>query len=139
MMKRLVRGQSSKGEREQIFKASAMPGVPKYFRTPDLVAYGNQEGPLTTASDIFQLGLVAAILFCGQSPLKPARKLLDPVELKDLGPVAGSLGGAIRDAISGMLVIDAQARVTVADLLEQWQGILSQVSTQYHHLEGRVF
>ena len=44
-----------------------------------------------------------------------------------------------RDAIGGMLVIDTDARTTVGELLDQWEGILNQVATQYHHLEGRVF
>ncbi len=40
------------------FKESIGPGMPFYYRTPDLVAYAKDGTPLTTKTDVFQLGLV---------------------------------------------------------------------------------
>jgi len=38
-----------------------------------------------------------------------------------------------------MLVIESAARDSVEDLLDQWEGIMNQVASYYHHLEGKVF
>jgi serine/threonine protein kinase len=124
---------------EVIIKASSGPGMPKWYRTPDLVAYGRGEQVLTCSSDIFQLGLVAAELFSGRNPLKRAEKFLDPVELETLREIPGTLGLAIKDGIEGMLVLEVKARESVQRLLEQWEGILSQVADHYNNLEGKVF
>ena len=43
-----------KTEDGNFFKHSAGPGMPKFYRTPDLVKYAKQESSLTTSSDIFQ-------------------------------------------------------------------------------------
>lgn len=57
---------------ENIFKRSVGPGMPFCYRTPDQVSYARNEAELTVASDIFQLGLVAAELFTGRNPEKRA-------------------------------------------------------------------
>ncbi len=124
---------------EEIIKASKGPGMPKWYRTPDLVAYARGERALTCSSDIFQLGLVASELFSGRNPLKPADKFLDPVELEELRPISGSLGAVIKDGIESMLVLEPKARESISRLLEQWEGILGQVADHYNNLEGRVF
>ena len=43
-------------EDREIFKESIGPGMPFYYRTPDLVAYAKNEAQLTVKSDVFQLG-----------------------------------------------------------------------------------
>jgi len=55
-------------EDREIFKESVGPGMPLRYRTPDQVAYLKNETPLTTKSDIFQLGLVLPELFTGRNP-----------------------------------------------------------------------
>src|SRR5262249_55445475 len=88
---------------QEIIKASTVPGMPKWYRTPDLVAYAQGKAPLTCSSDVFQLGLVSAQLFSGRNPLKAAAKFLDPVELEQVEAIPGSIGSVIKDGIEGML------------------------------------
>jgi serine/threonine protein kinase len=52
-----------------IFKESVGFGMPYFYRTPDLIAYGKRESGITTKSDVFQLGLVAIELFTGRNPV----------------------------------------------------------------------
>jgi serine/threonine protein kinase len=63
----------------EIFKESVGPGMPFFYRTPDLIAYARNEADITTKSDIFQLGLVLAprisflstLLITSRWPLTP--------------------------------------------------------------------
>ena len=123
----------------EILKQSSGPGMPKFYRTPDLVKYANHEAPVTPASDIFQLGLVAAEIFTGRNPLKGTRDLYAPVELEPLRELPGNLARSLRDAITGMLEFEPEQRGTVEGLTEQWEGIMGNVIYHYNSLEGRVF
>lgn len=128
------------GEEERnVFKMSAGAGMPRWYRTPDLVRYAKNEVDITCSSDTFQLGLVAAVMFCGRNPLRTCKGLLDPVELDPLVPVSGSLGASIMDGIHRMLVMDSTQRESPSVLLEHWDGVLAAVTNNYHMLEGRVF
>ena len=138
----LKRSEEEESEtREDIFKRSIGPGMPFFYRTPDQVAYARNESELTVASDIFQLGLVAAELFTGRNPEKRAEHddFLSDVELAPLGFVAGSSGGVIAGLIRDMLEFDTCARPDAGLLLEQWKGVFFNVATQQDAIEGRVF
>jgi len=122
-----------------VFKKSIGPGMPRFYRTPDLVRYAKQEADITTKTDVFQLGLVIARLFTGRNPLKPCKDILDPVELEELKPLSTSLGASIRAQIFRMLDMDPNHRDPASEFLDDWEGILRQAVHQYHQLEGRVF
>ncbi len=72
-----------------VLKESVGPGMPRHYRTPDLVTYYKREGPITPKSDVFQLGLVVAELFTGKNPLLPHEDFADPVKLNRLGEIQG--------------------------------------------------
>lgn len=80
-----------------IFKESLLPGMPRFYRTPDLISYAKNESGISTKSDVFQLGLVIAELFTGRNPARGPRNndFLCPLELEDLKFIAGSLGGRL--------------------------------------------
>ncbi len=125
---------------ENIFKRSAGPGMPFYYRTPDQVAYARNETELTVASDVFQLGLVAAELFTGRNPEKRAAHddFLSDVVLEQLRFVPGSSGGIIAGLIRDMLEINPANRPLAGLLLEQWRGVFFNVALQQSAIEGRV-
>ena len=50
----------SSSEEGDFFKKSKGAGMPRSYRTPDLVKYAKNKVALTTASDVFQLGLVSS-------------------------------------------------------------------------------
>ncbi len=104
----------------EIFKESVGVGMPYYYRTPDLVAYANNKAPISTKSDVFQLGLVITQLFTGRNPCKVAPKNLDPVELEQLNIISGKLGGSISNLINKMLCTNPNERVSAADLIDPW-------------------
>ncbi len=138
LMRRLDDDVDDEEDRRVAYKLSAGAGMPRYYRTPDLVDYANGEGVLTSKTDVFQLGLVFAWLFCGRNPLKRADRLLDPVELESVQEVEGSTGAAIVDLIERMLVRNESEREAATDFLDSWEGVLTGVATQCQGLEGRV-
>lgn len=127
------------GKKGDILKLSGGAGMPYFYRTPDLVKYANNVEPITTKSDVFQLGLVFARMFTGTNPSKRPANILDPVELFELKPIPGTAGPQIQTLIQRMLEPDAARREPASELIDEWEGVLSQTVTQYHVLEGRVF
>lgn len=126
---------------KNIFKRSVGPGMPFYYRTPDQVSYARNEAELTVASDVFQLGLVAAELFSGRNPEKRAEHddFLSDVEVEPLAYVPGRSWRVITDLIRDMLEQDPSKRPDAALLLEQWIGVFFSVASQQDAIEGRVF
>ncbi|MGA2442163.1 MAG: serine/threonine-protein kinase [Tepidisphaeraceae bacterium] len=125
-------------EDQAFLKESLGVGMPGRYRTPDQVAYLKGESPLTTGSDIFQLGLVLAELFTGRNPEKPSAEFTDAVELEPLSWVRGGLGGMIANVINQMLQIDPPARPNAVQLLNAWEGIFREAVARSHALEGRA-
>lgn len=124
----------------QILKESELPGMPFYYRTPDLIAYGRKEASITTRTDVFQLGLVLAELFTGWNPAKrPQADILEPLELEPLRNIPGELGAGIAALIRRMLVTDPAQREAASDLMDGWEGVMSEAVNRAHALEGRAF
>ena len=114
-------------------------GMPFYYRAPDLVSYAKNEAPISTASDVFQLGLVLAELFTGHNPCKVPKNILDPVKLDAIGSIPGRLGPRILRIIEKMLVVDHRKRESVRRLLDHWNGIFDVAVGMAHELNGKVF
>lgn len=55
--------------------------MPFNYRTPQLVEYMNQKKPLNYKSDVFQVGIVATIMFTGINPIGRAKNKSDDVKL----------------------------------------------------------
>lgn len=124
---------------DRMFKMSEGPGIPRGYRTPDLVRYARQEAPITTKSDVFQLGLVLAELFTGTVPLERYKNILDDVVVRQLSPIASTHAHAIHGLLQRMLESEPQYREAAAALIDEWEGILAQVVNHYHVIKGRVF
>lgn len=124
-----------------IFKESTGPGMPFFYRTPDLVAYAKNEAMLTTKTDVFQLGLVIAELFTGWNPVKrPANNdVLAPVELEPLGTFPGQFGGRIASLVRRMLTLNPEERPRVSEVMDAWNGLFEDICVQMRNIEGRVF
>jgi serine/threonine-protein kinase len=120
------------------FKESVGAGMPFRYRSPDQVAYLRGGAPLSTKSDVFQLGLVLAELFTGRNPQRPTDDFESDVQLEPLGAIRGSLRLPIADAINAMLEYDPGRRLTADRLLEIWKGIFMNAVQQAHQLEGRA-
>lgn len=132
------------GEEEidrEIFKESVGPGMPYYYRTPDLIAYANNKARVSTKSDVFQLGLVIAELFTGRNPaIAPDSKdLLCPLKLEELQWIPGKLGAGIKRLIQRMLVFDPNKRESASDLMDPWRGVFQEAVKLAHNLEGQAF
>ena len=125
-------------EDRAVLKESLGVGMPFRYRTPDQVAYLNGQAPITSKSDVFQLGLVLAELFTGRNPEEPTGEFADPIKLASIGTIPGSLSGGIVNVISRMLVMDSNARQSASQLLDPWEGIFRNAVTQAHALEGRA-
>lgn len=123
----------------EIFKESIGPGMPFFYRTPDLVAYAKQESDVTSKSDVFQLGLVICELFTHLNPCKRAGDHRDPVELVAIREISGVRGTTIKSLLEKMLIFDPNLRPAAGDLIDLWEGIFREVVTASHQLEGRVF
>jgi len=134
---KLLDGQDELGR--VMFKESGLPGMPFFYRTPDLVAYVKGEAGLTTKSDVFQLGLVLAHLFTGWNPCEKADDILAPVTLQALATIPGDFGGRIAALLRRMLTLDPARRPEARELMDGWGGLFASVVESAHGLEGRVF
>ena len=123
----------------QTYKESVLPGMPFFYRTPDLVAYAKNEADISTKSDVYQLGLVVAEIFTGKNPQIKAKDFLDQVRLDGITDIAGRHSVIIREFIETMLESDPEKRPSAADLIDRWEGVFREVVDQCHQLEGRVF
>jgi serine/threonine protein kinase len=139
LMKRLIAGAPEVADGQDVLVASTGPGMPRHYRTPDLVAYAREGVALSTKSDIFQLGLVGAEMFCLRNPLKRVDDLLSPIELEPLAPISSSLASMILDVLGRMLALNPVDRPEPRELLEQWEAVLQRAVSTYHELEGTVF
>ena len=122
-----------------VLKESELPGMPFYYRTPDLIRYARKEAGITAKSDVFQLGLVLAELFTGWNPAQRPKDMLDDLVLDPIGHIGGSVGGGIAALLRRMLVENPDARDSAANLMGGWQGVFSSIIEKSHDLEGRVF
>lgn len=123
----------------EIVKESLGPGMPFYYRTPDLVSYLKGEAGITTKSDVFQLGLVLTHLFTGWNPAKAPSEFTDPVELEPIGNIPSKLGGGIAALLRRMLEMKPEDRPSAGDLVDPWQGVLRNAVDASHELEDRAF
>lgn len=134
LMKELDRNNANDGP--EFFKQSKGPGMPRFYRTPDLVRYAKNEQPLTTASDVYQLGLVAAEMFTGTNPLKHDDNLLSDIQLNELKDVVGQDGKLIKDLIQKMLISDPSHRGKITELLDGFDGALRATTTKQIEIDG---
>jgi serine/threonine-protein kinase len=124
---------------KKILKESLGVGMPRYYRTPDLVAYLRGDEKLTSKSDVFQLGLVVAELFTGRNPAKSYRNFTDDVELNPLGNIPSAMGGLIASIIKDMLEVDPNNRPAPRQLLDRWETAFTRVVDLVHNIENRAF
>lgn len=127
---------------KDIFKQSMLPGMPFFYRTPDLVAYANNESDITIATDIFQLGLVLAELFTGWNPCKrpkDSKGIYDPVELENIGNIRGDNGAGIASILKRMLKINKNERETIDPVINDVRKVFEDVCDKMTEIEGRVY
>lgn len=121
-----------------VFKMSIGPGMPFFYRTPDLVAYAKNESDLTVKSDVFQLGLVLTALFTGWNPCKRPENILDPVELDNIGNIVGANSAGIVALLNRMLVMDPEQREPIDAFVDPFLGVFNDVAAKMNDIEGRV-
>lgn len=120
-------------------KDSAGPGMPRSYRTPDLVAYARKESSITAKSDVFQLGLVIAEMFTGRSPLRQCKDMLDPIVLDELLPMPGKFGDKVLPLILQMLEMDPKQRSSALEMMDSWEGVFQEMVQHVQDIEGKVF
>ncbi|CAN5639848.1 hypothetical protein BH11ARM2_BH11ARM2_25170 [soil metagenome] len=94
------------------------PGMPKAYRTPELVRHLAGGGPVTPASDLYQLGLVLYRLFTGINPLLPCIDRSDPIILAPLPEVETVFGPILNNVLPATLAEDPERR-TRLDVLQE--------------------
>lgn len=116
--------------------------IPNGYRTPELVAYANGSSPMSAASDVYQLGLVAAELFSGvnpQSRLNDDDDRLSPIAISPISLIPGANGGLIASLIRRMLEPETSKRLGAAQFIDRWRTPFTNVAYLAKSLEGRVF
>ena len=107
--------------------ADAIPAMAQMYRTPESVEYRVTGKRLPPASDVFQLGLVAAELFTGKNPLRPGGPK-KPVQLEALADLPGAIGETIKARLQEMIIIETEARPPARLLLPRWLDLYRTVS-----------
>jgi serine/threonine protein kinase len=112
-------------EDKTVVKESPGPGMPRGYRTPDLVDYLRHDRPLTPSSDIFQVGLVLAEMFTGVNPEKPLKgdDFTKDVELDPLEELDHRLGTSVRALIEAMLEQQVEKRPRPAHSISAFLGL----------------
>lgn len=121
-----------------IFKLSIGPGMPFFYRTPDLVRYARNEADITNKTDVFQLGLVLAELFTGKNPCVVPHNILDDVALHSIGHIPGTSGGGIAALLNRMLVVDPTARESIDHFLDPFLGVFNDIAARSNDIDGHV-
>lgn len=125
-----------------VWRESEPGALPHFYRSPDLVRYAQDEAPLTTKSDVFQLGLVLTELFTGRNPAKRPRENdpLSSVELEEIGYIPGEvLTGSIASLLSNMIEMDPDKRISAEDSMDGWMSLFGNAAGRARSLNGRVF
>jgi len=137
----LKRAGSDSEEEGMVWKESTESALPYFYRSPDMVAYGKDEAPLTPKSDVFQLGLVLAELFTGWNPAERPEDddILSPVVLRDIGDIPSEMGAGIAALLERMLVEDPDERETAQELMDGWMGLFEDAADSAYSLNGMVF
>lgn len=121
-----------------VFKLSMGPGMPFFYRTPDLVNYANNESDITVKSDVFQLGLVIAELFTGWNPCKKPENIYDPVDLNNIGNIPGTNSAGIAALLNRMLEMNPNNRETIDNFVDPFLAVFYDVSQKITDIEGHV-
>lgn len=106
------------------------PSLHKY-RTPDIVDAINNNGKITSKSDVFQLGLVLSELFTGVNPCKEQKDGGSEVVLDEILDIHGDDDKMIKSLIEEMLTRDPIKRPEAKSLIDRWQTIVFN-AYQYH-------
>lgn len=125
-------------DRERV-KESLGPGMPRNYRTPDLIDYLNEGPPPTEKSDIYQLGLVFAEIFSGRNPQKPmvGQDYSQKIELEDFR-IEGGLGIPLKKLIRPMLEEKPENRPKASEAMIEWRELFLRAAKQSNALEGFV-
>ena len=113
--------------------------MPRFYRTPELVAYAAKRGGLDLRSDIFQLGLVIAQMFTGRNILKPVDNLLNPIELEAIGHINGKHGGLVAKTVNEMCSIKLANRCTIDTALSRFTTLIEKYAKEYEDFHGVSF
>jgi serine/threonine-protein kinase len=109
------------GEEEGIAEIAAYVAMPRFYRTPELVSIARgEETRLTTASEIYQLGLVLYQSLTGYNPQKPPPREhpLEKIQM-DLREIRGVGADQINSLIERMLKDVPADRPTASDVLDR--------------------
>jgi eukaryotic-like serine/threonine-protein kinase len=109
-----------------------IPQMPQMYRTPELVEHHITGKRPPSASDVFQLGLVACELFLRKNPLRHAGPEV-AVELESIADLPGTVGKTITARLKEMIVIDTKARLPARQLLPLWLDLYRTVSSRQGH------
>lgn len=126
------------GITDEVLRSSVGPGMPYYYRVPDLVLYLRDGTPLTTKADVFQLGLVLVQLFTGRNPCVPTENFTDEVVLQQIGSIRGQFGSNVFGRLKQMLEVDPAKRPLASEMLPHWKNLFGDYAAAARELEGQV-
>lgn len=112
--------------------------MPFNYRTPQLVAYLNENIPLSLNTDIFQMGITITIMFTGENPVKKCKNKSDKFEYaKPLNDIFRELrnlkqGIYIINILKGMIAKDEKDMLDISKLL------LNTEKTFFSYLKDKI-
>lgn len=115
-----------------------LPSLHRY-RSPDIVEAINSGTPLTSKSDVFQLGLVLAEMFTGVNPCLERQDGSSKVFVDDIGEIYGRFNAKITKLLSEMLDQNAPTRPDADSLIDRWQTILFDAYDYILEVDRNVF
>ncbi len=109
------------------------------YRSPDIVDAIINGTPLTSKSDVFQLGLVLTELFTGKNPCLKRDDGSSKVFIDDIEPIYGKYNKQIRHLLEEMLRIEANKRPDASSLIDRWQTVQFEAYDYLLEIDKNVF
>jgi serine/threonine protein kinase len=109
------------------------PGMPRAYRTPDLVDYLKTGRPPSHKSDVYQLALVLAELLLGQNPQRPfsGRDFSCPIELVPLPKIGESVVDVfVAPILQEMMADEPHKRPDAGDVCGRFQSLYLRIAQQ---------
>lgn len=126
--------------KEKFFSNSASNGaIPRLFRTPQLIEYAKKQKQLNLKSDIFQLGLVFAVILTNNNPIIPTDNVLSPIALNPVKVIPIKYGEEIVTIINSMISLEEENQMLIDEIDKKFNNIFTKIIQENSSINIKLY